>query len=97
VKGGTGFFRGDVKVGGAVWGNDEGEAFGVELDGAGNEVGRVGGDPLIPTNARDSVGFFELGKGEGEGAWGDSETAAKGGRVEGSGFLALEKGKNAVG
>jgi hypothetical protein len=52
---------------------------------------------LIPTNARDSVGFFELGKGEGEGAWGDSETAAKGGRVEGSGFLALEKGKNAVG
>ena len=39
VKGGTGFLRGDMKVGGAVWGDDEGEAFGVELDGAGDEVG----------------------------------------------------------
>ena len=97
VKGGTGFLRGDMEVGGAVWGDDEGEAFGVELDGAGDEVGRVGGDPLISTNARDSVGFFELGKGEGEGAWGNAESATEGGCVEGSGFLALEKGKNAVG
>ena len=97
VKGGAGFLRGDVEVGGAVWGDDESEAFGVELDGAGDEVGRVGGNPLIAADARDSVGFFELGEGEGEGAWGDAEAAAEGGRVEGSGFLALKKGKNAVG
>ena len=97
VKGGAGFFRGDVEVGGAVWGDDEGEAFGVELDGAGNEVGRVGGNPLISADARDSVSFFELGEGKGEGAGGDAEAAAEGSRVEGSGFLALEEGKNAVG
>ena len=69
----------------------------MELDGAGNEVGRVGGNPLISADARDSVSFFELGEGKGEGAGGDAEAAAEGSRVEGSGFLALEEGKNAVG
>ena len=49
-----------MKVGRAVGGDDEGEAFGVKLDGAGDEIGGVGGNPLIPANASDSVGFFEF-------------------------------------
>ena len=49
-----------MKVGRAVGGDDEGEAFGVKLDGAGDEIGGVGGNPLIPADARDSVGFFEF-------------------------------------
>ena len=85
-----------MKVGRAVGGDDEGEAFGVKLDGAGDEIGGVGGNPLIPADASDSVGFFELFKGEGESAEGDAEAATEGSGVEGGSFFALEKGENAV-
>ena len=92
VKGGAGFFGRNMEIGRAVGGDDEGEAFGVKLDGAGYEIGGVGGNPLIPTDAGDSVGFFELFEGEGEGAEGDAEAAAEGSGVEGGSFFALEKG-----
>lgn len=96
VEGGAGFFGRNMEVGRAVGGDDEGEAFGVKLDGAGDEISGVGGNPLIPANASDSVGFFELFEGEGEGAEGDAEAATEGSGVEGGSFFALEKGENAV-
>jgi len=96
VKGGASFFGRNMEVGRAVRGDNEGEAFGVKLDGAGDEISGVGGNPLIPADASDSVGFFELFEGEGEGAEGDAEAATEGSGVEGGSFFALEKGENAV-
>ena len=96
VEGGAGVFGCDVEIGGSVGWNDEGEAFGVKLDGAGDEIGGVGGNPLIPANASDSVGFFELFESEGEGAERDAEATTEGSGVEGGSFFALEKRENAV-
>jgi hypothetical protein len=74
VKGRAGVFGGDVKVGGSVGGNDEGKAFGVELDGACDEVGIAGGDVVSMSDAGDAALFFERVKGAGNGWQGDAET-----------------------
>jgi hypothetical protein len=74
VKGRAGVLGGDVKVGGTVGGNDEGKAFGVELDGAGDEVGIAGGDVVSMSDAGDAARFFERVKGAGNGWQGDAET-----------------------
>jgi len=74
VKGRAGVFGGDVKVGGSVGRNDEGEAFGVELDGACDEVGIAGGDVVSMSDAGDAARFFERVKGAGNGWQGDAET-----------------------
>jgi len=67
-------FGGDVKVGGSIGRNDEGEAFRVELDGSCDEVGIAGGDVVSMSDAGDAARFFERVKGAGNGWQGDAET-----------------------
>jgi hypothetical protein len=74
VKGRAGVFGGDVKVGGSVGRNDEGEAFRVELNGACDEVGIAGGDVVGMSDAGDTALFFERVEGAGNGWQGDAET-----------------------
>ena len=74
VKGRAGVFGGDVKVGGSVGGNDEGKAFGVELDGACDEVGIACGDVVGMSDAGDAALFFEGVEGAGNGGDGNAET-----------------------
>jgi hypothetical protein len=74
VKGRAGVFGGDVKVGGSVGRNDEGKAFRVELDGAGDEVCIAGGDVVSATDAGDTAFFFERVEGAGNGCQGNAET-----------------------
>ena len=74
VKGGACIFGGDVKVWGSVGGNDEGKAFGVELDGAGDEIGIACGDVVSMSDAGDTALFFEGVEGSGNGSDGNAET-----------------------
>jgi hypothetical protein len=70
----AGVFGSDVKVGGSVGRNDEGEAFRVELDGAGHEVGIAGGDVVGMSDAGNAALFFEGMEGAGNGSEGNAET-----------------------
>jgi hypothetical protein len=58
VEGGACVFSGDVKVGGSVGRNDEGEAFRMELNGSGDEVGIACGDIVSMSDAGDAPLFF---------------------------------------
>jgi hypothetical protein len=97
VEGGAGVFGCDVEIGGSVGGNDEGEAFGVKLDGAGDEIGIACGDVVGVADAGDATLFFEREKGAGDGGEGNAEAFGEGGGIERGSFFALEEGKKAVG
>ena len=97
VEGGAGVFGCDVEIGGSVGGNDEGEAFGVKLDGAGDEIGIACGDVVGVADAGDAALFFEREKGAGDGGEGNAEAFGEGGGIEWGSFFALEEGKKAVG
>ena len=97
VKGRAGVFGGDVKVWGSVGGNDEGKAFGVELDGACDEVGIAGGDVVGMSDAGDAALFFEGVEGSGNGGDGNTETFRDSGRIQGGSLFALEQVKDAIG
>jgi hypothetical protein len=74
VKGRAGVLGGDVKVGGSVGRNDEGKAFSMELDGAGDEVCIPCGDVVSATDTGDTALFFERVEGAGNGCQGNAET-----------------------
>lgn len=97
VEGGAGIFRGDVKIGRAIGRNNKSEAFGMELNGAGDEVGIAGGDVVVLANPSESAVLFEGVESAGDGGEGDAETFGEGGWIERGGFLALEKGKESIG
>jgi len=97
VEGGAGVFGCDVEIGGSVGWNDEGEAFGVKLDGAGDEIGIACGDVVGVADAGDAALFFEGEKGAGDGGEGNAEAFGEGGGIEWGSFFALEEGKKAVG
>ena len=97
VEGCTCVFGGDVKVRGSVGGNDEGEAFCVELDGACDEVGIAGGDEVSMSDAGDTALFFEGVKGAGNGGDGNAETFRESGRIQGGSLFALEEVEDAIG
>ena len=97
VEGGACVFGGDVKVGGSVGRNDECEAFGVELDGACNEVCIACGDVVGMSDAGDAALFFERVEGAGNGGEGNAETFGESGGIERGRLFALEEVKNATG
>jgi hypothetical protein len=97
VEGGAGVFGCDVEIGGSVGGNDKGEAFGVKLDGAGDEIGIACGDVVGMADAGDAALFFEGEKGAGDGGEGNAEAFGEGGGIERGSFFALEEGNKAVG
>jgi len=97
VERGACVFGGDVKVGGSVGRNDEGEAFRVELDGACDEVCIACGDVVSSTYAGDTTLFFKGVEGAGNGGDGNAETFRKSGRIQGGSLFALEEVADAIG
>ena len=97
VEGGAGVLGGDVKIGRAIGRNDKSEAFGMELDGAGDEIGIAGGDVVVLPNPSERAVLFEGVESTGDGGEGDAETFGEGGWIERGGFFALEKSKEAIG
>ena len=97
MKGRAGVLGGDVKVGGSVGRNDEGKAFSMELDGAGDEVCIPCGDVVGMSDAGDAALFFEGVEGAGNGGYGNAETFGESGGIEGGGLFALEEVKDAIG
>ena len=97
VEGAAGVLGGDVKIGRAIGRNDKSEAFGMELDGAGDEIGIAGGDVVVLPNPSERAVLFEGVESTGDGGEGDAETFGEGGWIERGGFFALEKSKEAIG
>jgi hypothetical protein len=97
VKGRAGVLGGDVKVGGSVGRNDEGKAFSMELDGAGDEVCIPCGDVVSATDTGDTALFFERVEGAGNGCQGNAETFRESRGIERGRLFALEEVKNAIG
>ena len=97
VEGGAGVLGGDVKIGRAIGRNDKSEAFGMELDGAGDEIGIAGGDVVVLPNPSERAVLFEGVESTGDGGEGDAETFGEGGWIERGGFFALEQSKEAIG
>jgi len=97
VKGGACILGGDVKVGGSVGRNDEGEAFRVKLDGACDEVSIACGDVVSVADASDTTLFFEGVEGTGNCSDRNAETFRESGGIEGGGLFALEEVKDPIG
>ena len=96
VEGGAGVFGGDVKIGRAIGRNDKGKPLRMKLDRPGDEVGGAGGNPMILPDAGDAPFFFQGREGPGNGRRGNPEAFREGGGIQGSGFFAFEKGKEAI-
>ena len=97
VEGCTCVFGSDVKVGGSIGRNNEGEAFCVELDSACDEVCIACGDVVGMSDAGDTTLFFEGVEGTGYGSERNAETFRESGGIEGGGLFALEKVEDAIG
>jgi len=97
VECGACVFGGDVKVGGSVGWNDEGEAFRVKLDGACDEVGIASGDVVGVADSGDAALFFQREESAGNGSEGNAEALGEGGGIKWGSFFPLEEGKKAVG
>jgi hypothetical protein len=97
VKGRAGVFGGDVKVGGSVGRNDEGEAFCVELNGACDEVGIAGRDVVGMSDAGDAPLFFQSEESPRDRRNGDAETFRESGRIQGGSLFALEEVEDTIG
>ena len=97
VECGACVFGGDVEIGGSVGWNDEGEAFRVKLDGAGDEIGIACGDVVSVADAGDAALFFQREESAGNSGEGDAEALGEGGGIKWGSFFPLEEGKKAVG
>ena len=97
MEGGACVFGGNVKVGGSIGRDNEGEAFRVKLDGASDEVCIACGNVVGMSDAGDTTLFFEGVEGAGNGGDGNAETFGESGRIQGNSLFALEKVEDAIG
>ena len=97
MEGCTCVFGSDVKVGGSIGRNNEGEAFCVELDSACDEVCIACGDVVGMSDAGDTTLFFEGVEGTGNCSDRNAETFRESGGIEGGGLFALEEVKDPIG
>ena len=97
MKSGGGILRIDAQVGALAFRrSDKGKATGMKLDGAGDEIGRVRGNPAVVADAGDAAFLFEGGEGASDRGGGTAQPAGKGGDVEGRGLFSLKKSKDSV-
>ena len=90
VQGGGGVLCVDTEVGSLAFGRgDKGKAAGMELDGAGDQVGRSGRDPAVVAYTGHASLLFEGGEGAADGPRGHAQPSREGGDIEGGGFFSL--------